>query len=58
VPLEIVHLNTFAPTDNPFTVEVAEAGVAIIPVPEINVQNPLPVTGTFPAKVEFEVQTV
>lgn len=57
-PLVIVHRKTFAPTDNPLNAEVAEPGTAIVPVPEINVQVPVPVKGTFPANVADEEQIV
>ncbi len=51
-PLEIVHWNVFMPTLNPVTLEVAEVGVVIVPVPAMSVHKPVPVTGVFPAKVE------
>ena len=50
-PFVIVQLNTFAPTPNPVTPEVGEEGVVIVPVPDVNVQIPVPVTGVFPASV-------
>ena len=58
VPFEIVQRKTFAPTDKPVTDDVAEEGTAIVPVPEINVQAPLPMAGIFPAKTDDEEQTV
>ena len=58
VPFEIVHCKTFVPTDKLVTADVADNGAEIIPVPEITVQNPLPVAGTFPANVEDEEQIV
>ena len=48
---EIVHLNVFAPTPKTVSPEVGEFGVVIVPVPEINVHNPVPTPGAFPAKV-------
>ena len=40
------------PKLNPVTPEVGEVGVVIVPVPAINVHNPVPTPGAFPANVE------
>lgn len=48
--LEMVHLNVQAPA-RPVSPEVGELGVVIVPVPEINVHNPVPTAGVFPARV-------
>jgi hypothetical protein len=58
VPFVIVHLKTFGPIDNPVTVDVAEEGVVTVPVPEMRLQKPFPIVGTFPANVEEEEQMV
>ena len=51
-PLLMVHLNVeLAPTVNPVTPLVADAGVVTEAVPEIILQAPVPVTGTLPARV-------
>ena len=55
VPLEIVQRNTFAPTPRPVTGVEGEDGDEIMPVPEISVQVPVPVTGEFPAMVVVEM---
>ena len=49
--LEIVHINTFAPTPNPVTPDVGEEGVVMVPAPLTNVHNPVPVVGVFAANV-------
>ena len=51
VPFDVVHVNTFAPTPNPVTPDVGEEGVVIVPVPDVNVQVPVPTAGVLPAKV-------
>ena len=51
-PLLIVHLKvTLPPMVKPVMVLVAEFGVVIVAVPAIKLQVPLPVAGTFAAKV-------
>jgi hypothetical protein len=57
-PFDIRHWKTFAPTPRPVTVEVGEDGVVIVPVPEINVHVPVPITAALPAKVAVVEQTV
>jgi hypothetical protein len=57
VPFEIVHRNVFVPGLNPVTPDVGEEGVVTVPVPEIVIQIPVPVTGVFPASVAVVVQT-
>ena len=47
-PLEIVHLNTFVPVDNPETEVFARFAFAKVPVPEIIVHKPFPIVGTLP----------
>jgi hypothetical protein len=48
---EMVHINTFAPTPNPVTVDVGDVGVVIVPAPLTNVHVPVPVVAVFPANV-------
>jgi hypothetical protein len=43
------------PTDTPLTAEDAEPGLAIVAVPLITVQVPVPEVGTFPARVKVPV---
>ena len=43
------------PTGTPLTAEVAEPGLAIVAVPLITVQVPVPEVGTFPARVKVPV---
>jgi len=51
-PFAIVHLKVAEPpTANPVTPEVANEGVVMVAVPRISVHVPVPVVGTFPAKV-------
>ena len=47
-PLEIVHLNTLVPVDNPETEEFPRLALAKVPVPEIIVHKPFPTAGTLP----------
>jgi hypothetical protein len=49
--LLIVHMNTFAPTPRPVTVDVGDPGVVMVPVPLTSVQVPVPTVGAFPASV-------
>ena len=58
VPFVLVHLNLFAPTLKPFTVEVGEDGETIVPVPATSDQEPLPVVIVFPANDDEELQIV
>jgi hypothetical protein len=55
--LEIVHLKVLAPTPRAVSPEVGDEGVVIVPAPEINVHNPVPDVGVFPAKVAVVAQT-
>jgi hypothetical protein len=55
--LEIVHLKVLAPTPSAVSPEVGDEGVVIVPAPEINVHNPVPDAGVFPAKVAVVAQT-
>ena len=50
-PLEIVHLNTLVPVDNPETEEFARLALAKVPAPEIIVHKPFPTAGTLPSSV-------
>lgn len=53
LPFEIVHLKVAVdPKFNPVTPDVAEVGVVIVAVPETTDQEPLPLIGVFPAKVD------
>lgn len=49
--LVIVHLKIFVPIARPVTVVPGESEFVIIPVPETNVQAPVPTAGKFPFKV-------
>ena len=50
--LEIVHCKvTDEPGVNPLMLVVAELGLAIVAVPEITVQIPVPTDGIFPMRV-------
>ena len=51
VPFEVVQVNTFAPTPKAVTPDVGDAGVVIVPVPDVNVQSPVPMAGVLPANV-------
>ena len=52
IPLEMVHRKVDEPPIvNPVTPEVAKPGVVTTAVPAITDHVPLPVPGTFPAKV-------
>ncbi|TAD88366.1 MAG: hypothetical protein EAY75_05465 [Bacteroidetes bacterium] len=50
-PLEIVHLNTLAPTPKLETVLVLEVGLLIVPAPLMSVHNPLPDVTLLPANI-------
>ena len=49
--LEIVQLKLFTPTPRAVNPDVAEVGLVIVPVPEINVHKPVPGAGGLPARV-------
>ena len=57
-PLEMVHLNTFAPSPNPVTPLVGEPGVVMVPVPFTSVHVPLPTVGALPPSVAVVAQMV
>ena len=49
---EIVHLNVYVVPAVPVNVEVALVSVATVPpVPDIMLQAPVPIEGTFPASI-------
>ena len=49
---DTVHLNVYVEPETPENVELAEVGVVIDPpVPAVMVQTPVPIDGTFAAKV-------
>ncbi len=50
-PLEIVHLNTLSPIPKAVTPELKALTSVIVPVPDTNVQVPVPTAGSLPAKV-------
>ena len=56
--LSIVHINTFAPTPSPVTVDVGEPGVVIVPAPLTSVHVPVPDVAVFPASVVPVLQIV
>ena len=58
VPLLIVHTKVFTPVVKPVTPEVGEVGVVTVAVPAVTVQNPVPITGVFAAKVAVGEQIV
>jgi hypothetical protein len=58
VPLEIVQRKTLAPVPRFVTGVLAEDGEMIVPVPEMSVHIPVPVTGVFAASVVTESQSV
>jgi hypothetical protein len=49
--LEMVHWKIFAPKPRPVTLVVGESELVIVPLPEIRLQVPVPVTGVFAAMV-------
>ena len=55
--MEIVQLKLFAPTPRAVNPDVADVGLVMVPEPEINVHKPVPVTGTFPARVAVVAHT-
>ena len=56
VPFEIVQRNTVVPSDKPEIEVVAELASANEAAPEATVQSPVPVSGTFPARVVVVAQ--
>ena len=57
-PLLIVHCNTFVPIATAVTPEVSSVGFEIFIAPDINVQEPVPIAGVFPAKTVAVAQMV
>ena len=55
---EMVHANTFKPKPTPVNAELGELGVVGTPAPETKLQLPVPMAGTFAAKVAELTQTV
>jgi hypothetical protein len=57
--LLIIHRKTFGPVPRPVMVVLGSAGLVIVPLPEIRVHKPVPVTGVFADIVApAETQTV
>ena len=58
--LEIVHAKTFTPNPKPVIVVFGKVGFVIVPVPEIKVHAPVPITGVLPVIVVVgdEMQSV
>jgi hypothetical protein len=56
MPFEIVHWKTLFPEESPVTAEFGSFAVAMFPLPEINVQAPLPTVGVFAFKMEDVLQ--
>ena len=56
--LLIVHIKTVTPGLILVTVVFLTRGFVIVPVPEINVHDPVPTAGALPAKVAFTVPVV
>ncbi len=54
----IVHWKTFTPTPKPVTPVVLLVAEVITPVPDTNVQLPVPIAGRFPLKVAVVAHTV
>ena len=57
---EIVHAKTFVPKPNPVIVVVGESEFVIVPIPETNVQAPVPTVAVFAfiVVVGEEIQSV
>ncbi len=58
LPLEIVHLNVFAPTAKPVKPEDGLPGDVMVPLPLTRLQLPVPTAGEFPANTVLEEQIV
>ena len=56
MPLLTVHVNTLAPTERPLTALVFEAVLAMVPVPLLRVQAPVPTAGSWAFKFPFSEQ--
>ena len=56
MPFEIVHWKTLFPEESPVTAEFGSFALAMFPLPEINVQAPLPTTGAFAVNVAEVLQ--
>jgi hypothetical protein len=56
VPFEIVQRNTVVPADKPEIEVVANVASANEAAPEVTVQSPVPVSGTFPERTEVVAQ--
>ena len=52
---EIIQAKTFVPNPNPVIEEFGEMGLTIVPLPEINVQIPVPTTGALAAIMVFGI---
>jgi hypothetical protein len=51
IPLEILHSKIFNPIVNPLMFDVANVGLAIVPLPDNTDQVPTPTVGTLPLRV-------
>jgi hypothetical protein len=58
VPFEIVQRSTVVPVGRPETEVVANVASAKEAVPEVTVQSPVPVSGTFPERMDVVAQIV
>lgn len=56
-PLDIVHWNTFVPTDKKLIADVGELGDKTAPLPEIKDHVPVPTVAVFAAKVALNAHT-
>jgi len=52
---DMVHSSTTVPAPRPVIVDVGEAGVVMVAVPETRVHNPVPTVGVLPARVTVEL---
>ena len=50
---EMVHAKIFVPKPNPLIVVFGKVGFTIVPLPETNVQTPVPTVAVFAAIVVF-----
>jgi len=50
---EIVHAKTFVPDPKPVIAVAGESGLAIVPLPEINVHTPVPTVAVLAAITVF-----